>query len=59
MAVAAVRLDRNPATTAELRDALNARRNRRDAVLPPDTQARMDQHHAQQVRTYGRVEITF
>ena len=54
-AIDCARIDRNPATTCEVRDAINQRRNQR-APLAPSVVAAIRAESQRQIRAWGRVE---
>lgn len=57
-AIAAVRIERNPATMGALYDALNRRRNARAYRMPEWMRKAWDYEQEQDRRAYGRIERT-
>ena len=55
-AIVCARIDRNPGTICEVRDAINARRFMRDAGLTAGEEISLADHYRRQLSTWGRVE---
>lgn len=58
-AVMGARIDRNPATVGEIRDALNQRAAMRCRRLTTTEAAAITAHYSHQLRTYGQIEVPF
>ena len=56
-AIVCARIDRNPATICEVRDAINARHFMRHAGLTPGEEISLADHYRRQLSTWGRVEV--